>query len=212
MFKGFGNQETFTPIPNSFFQQLLKEVDDAQELKVTLHALWCVGNMEGPLRVLREDDFTSVVAEPAEALEKAVARGSLLRVEHGSGRIYFVNSPRGRLAAEALKAGKLEAEILETSSPPVERPNLFKLYEQNIGPLTPLIADALKDAETTYEPEWVSEAIEVAARNNKRSIRYIEAILRRWKDEGHAQKQAGRNAQEDGRRYATGEFGEFVEH
>ena len=212
MFKGFGTQETFTSIPNSFFQELLKEVDDVQELKVSLHALWCVGNMEGPVRVLREDDFTALVSDPVEALNKAVARGTLLRVEHASGRIYFVNSPRGREAVEALQAGKLEAGKLTASTAPVERPNLFKLYEQNIGPLTPLIADALKDAETTYAPEWVSEAIEVAVKNNKRSIRYIEAILRRWKDEGHAQKQAGRNAQEDGRRYATGEYGEFVEH
>jgi len=39
--------------------------------------------------------------------------------------------------------------------PPPERPNIFKLYEENIGPLTPLIADALKDAEKTYPPEWV---------------------------------------------------------
>ncbi len=212
MFKGFNERETFTPIPNTFFHNLLKEVDDAQELKVTLHALWCVGNMEGPVRVLREEDFSAVVAEPAPALEKAVARGTLLRVEVPGGRFYFLNSPRGRQAVEALQAGKLDPATLATSAPSTERPNVFKLYEQNIGPLTPLIADALKDAEATYDVEWVSEAIEIAAKNNKRSIRYIEAVLRRWKDEGHAQKQAGRNAQEDGRRYTSGEFGEYVKH
>jgi DNA replication protein len=212
MFKGFNEKETFTPVPNTFFQELLKEMDDAQELKITLHALWCVGNMEGPVRVLREEDFSAVVAEPASALEKAVARGTLLRVEHLGGSYYFLNTPRGRQAVEALQAGKLDPATLATSTPPAERPNLFKLYEQNIGPLTPLIADALKDAEVTYAPEWVSEAIEISAKNNKRSIRYIEAVLRRWKDEGHAQKQAGRNAQEDGRRYVTGEYGEFIEH
>ncbi len=54
-------------------------------------------------------------------------------------------------------------------SAPLERPNVFKLYEENIGPLTPMIADALKDAENTFSPEWIAEAIELAVKNNKRS-------------------------------------------
>jgi DnaD/phage-associated family protein len=98
------------------------------------------------------------------------------------------------------------------SAPPAERPNIFKLYEENIGPLTPLIADALKDAEQTYAPEWVAEALEIAVKNNKRNWRYVEAILKRWKVEGHAKKQDRQNAQEDGRRYVEGEYAEYIEH
>jgi DnaD/phage-associated family protein len=212
MFKGFTDQETFTPLPNSFFRQLLKEIEDADELKVTLHALWCIGNMEGPLRVLREQDFAGLVPDPGPALEKAVARGTLLRGTHGTGTCYFLNSPRGRLAAGALEAGSLDPAALAASVPPPERPNIFKLYEENIGPLTPLIADALKDAEATYPPEWVAEALEIAVKKSKRNWQYVEAILRRWKEEGHAKKQAGRNAQEDGRRYTEGEYADYIEH
>jgi DnaD/phage-associated family protein len=95
---------------------------------------------------------------------------------------------------------------------PPERPNIFKLYEENIGPLTPLIADALKDAEKTYPPEWLAEALGTAIKNNKRNWKYVEAILRRWKEEGHAKKQDRRDAQENGRRYAEGEFSDFIEH
>jgi DnaD/phage-associated family protein len=96
--------------------------------------------------------------------------------------------------------------------PPPERPNIFRLYEENIGPLTPLIADALQDAEKTYPPEWVAEALGTAVKNNKRNLKYVEAILRRWKEEGHAKKQDRRDAQEDGRRYAEGEYADFIEH
>ena len=78
-------------------------------------------------------------------------------------------------------------------------PNLFKLYEQNIGPLTPLIADALKDAEQSYPAEWVAEALEIAVKSNKRSWKYAEAILRRWKEEGHAKEQDRRDPQEASR-------------
>jgi DNA replication protein len=211
-FSGFTDSETFTPIPDSFFRQLLNQIDDADELKVTLYALWRIGNMEGRVRVLREKDFADCLPDPAPALEKAARRGTLIEVARESALFYFLNSPRGRAAAEALRTGSLDPESLAESAPPVERPNIFKLYEENIGPLTPLIADALKDAEQTYPPEWVAEALETAVKNNKRNWRYVEAILKRWKVEGHAKKQDRRDAQEDGRRYVEGEYADYIEH
>ena len=39
--------ETFTPVPDSFFRHLLSEIEDADELKVTLYALWRIEHMEG---------------------------------------------------------------------------------------------------------------------------------------------------------------------
>jgi len=211
MFPGFTAKETFTPVPDSFFRQLLNEIDDADELKVTLYAIWRIEHMEARLRFLREQDFTGCLPSPAPALEKAVARGSLLRVGKDAEVLYFLNSPRGRAAAKAFAKGQWDASAAP-SNPPPERPNIFKLYEENIGPLTPLIADALKDAEQTYPPEWAAEALEIAVKNNKRNWKYVEAILRRWKEEGHAKKQGGRDAQEDGRRYVEGEFADFIEH
>ncbi|HMX74364.1 MAG TPA: DnaD domain protein, partial [Anaerolineales bacterium] len=79
-----------------------------------------------------------------------------------------------------------------------ERSNLFKLYEENIGPLTPLVADVLKDAEEIYQAEWITEAIGLAVENNKRNWKYVEAILKRWKEEGRAEKQDRRNDKKDG--------------
>jgi DNA replication protein len=233
-FQGFTGSETFVQIPDSFFRHLLTEIDDQDELKVTLFALWRIGSMEGPVHFLREQDFSACVPDPAPALEKAVKRGSLLcargAVREASpersvgdltaGRgtrkkatlLYFLNSPRGRASAKAFASGKWQpADAIPAPAPP-ERPNIFKLYEENIGPLTPMIADALKDAEQTYKPEWVTEALEIAVKNNKRSWKYVEVILRRWKEEGHAKKQDRRDAQEDGRRYTEGEYADFIEH
>lgn len=62
--------------------------------------------------------------------------------------------------------------------------NNFSLYESNIGPLTPLIADALKDAEKTYSLEWVSSAILEAAKSNVRNLKYIEGVLKGYKERG----------------------------
>ena len=210
-FAGFTDQEVFTQVPDSFFQQLLGEITDPDELKVTLFALWRFEHMEGSLRYLTAEDFTACVAEPGPALEKAARRGSLLRAGTKPSILYFLNSPRGRAAAEAYEKGKLDIpDNAPSSIPQPERSNIFKLYEENIGPLTPLIADALKDAEQTYPPEWVAEALEIAVKNNKRNWKYAEAILRRFKEEGHAKEQDRRNAKELRGRDVTRKVEDFL--
>ncbi len=210
-FIGFTDYETFTQIPDSFFRQLLNEIDEADELKVTLYALWRFEHMESRVRFLREQDFAGIVPDPAPALEKAVQRGSLLQVEKNAAARYLLNSPRGRAAAEAFAKGQRDVpEGAASSNPPPERPNIFKLYEENIGPLTPLLADALKDAEQTYPPEWVAEALEIAVKSNKRNWKYVEAILRRWKEEGHAKEQNRRDAKEHRGRDVTRKVEDFL--
>ena len=210
-FKGFTDSETFTQIPDSFFRQLLNEIPEADELKVTLYALWRFEHMESRSRFLREQDFVEIVPEPGLTLEKAVQRGSLLQAQKNGAAFYFLNSPRGRAAAEAFAKGQRgEPERAVASNPPPERPNIFKLYEENIGPLTPLLADTLKDAEQTYPPEWVAEALKIAVKSNKRNWNYVEAILRRWKEEGHAKKQDRRDAKEHRGRDVTRKVEDFL--
>ncbi|MDO9348210.1 MAG: DnaD domain protein, partial [Anaerolineales bacterium] len=186
----------------------------------TLYAFWRIEHMEAGARFLCRTEF----AEDAEfmrglgaadldaALEKAVRRGSLLKVESEAGGFYFLNTPRGRAAVESMQKGEWRAAMRPPSAPPPERPNIFKLYEENIGPLTPLIADALRDAEATYPAEWIEEAIGEAVKRNKRNWKYVEAILHSWKEKGHAKKQDRQNAQEDGRRYVEGEYADYIEH
>ena len=215
-FKGFTDSESFTQLPDTFFHQLLNAIDDAAELKITLYAIWRVQNMDSPFRALRESDFgegqVGLSTEQIHSgIEKAVQRGSILKAQHETEVSYFLNSPRGRAAAEAFAKGQLR-EPAGFGDAPFERPNIFRLYEENIGPLTPLIADALKDAEETYSAEWVTETIDLAVKNNKRSWRYCEAILKRWKEEGRGEKQNRRDAQTDRDKYIKGEYADYIEH
>ena len=213
-FIGFSDSETFTQIPDSFFRQLMNEISDADELKVTLYALWRIEHMDGPLRALREMDFDIndlgiSEAKVRSSLDKTVEHGSLLRSARGKNVLYFLNSPRGRVAAEAFAKGNWH-ETGKISSAPLERPNIFKLYEENIGPLTPMIADALKDAENTFSPEWITEALELAVKNNKRNWKYAEAILKRWKEEGRAEKQDRRENKKSRQRDVEDKIKKFV--
>lgn len=195
----FPDSDSASPLPDAFFHQLLGKITALEELKVTLYALWRLEHMDGPFRALAEADFDprdlGLAPEQVHAgLEAAVGRGSLLRSMHAGRALYFLNSPQGLRAAQAYADAGWPAAV-DLASAPLERPNVFALYEQNIGPLTPMIADALKDAEASYPGGWVIEAIELAVKNNKRSWKYAEAILKRWKEEGRGEKQIGRDDQ-----------------
>lgn len=214
-FKGFSDSETFTQLPDTFFHQLLSQIDDAVELKVLLYILWRVQHMDGSFPAFRETEFDArtLGLSPEEirlGMEKAAKRGTILKAEHKAEVLYFLNSPRGRAAANAFLHG--EYKVAANPASHFERTNIFRLYEENIGPLTPLIADALKDAEETYSAEWIAETIDLAVKNNKRSWRYCEAILKRWKEEGRGEKQDRRDTEKNRDRYIKGEYADYIEH
>jgi DnaD/phage-associated family protein len=203
-FPGFTSAETFTQVPDSLFR-LLNEIEDLGELKVTLYVLWQIEHMQGAqlfisrAEMAEDAGFMSKVsaAELDQGLEQAVRRGTLLRLEGSGGGLYVLNSPRGRATAEALARSASGESAHSPLAMPRQTPNIFKLYEENIGALTPLMADALKDAERDFPAEWIAEAFAEAVSRNKRNWKYVEAILKRWKEEGRAEKQNRRDAEEN---------------
>ena len=46
-FSGFPAKSNFTPIPNIFFSEVLPQIDDLAELKVTLHIFWTLYQKRG---------------------------------------------------------------------------------------------------------------------------------------------------------------------
>lgn len=71
-------------------------------------------------------------------------------------------------------------------------------YETNIGALTPMIGETIHDDVEEYSAHWCIEAIKIAVQSEKRSWKYIQGILKRWKIDGfNAQlKSGGRHYQE----------------
>ena len=86
-------------------------------------------------------------------------------------------TPEQVCAAESASESESESESI--------RPPIFAIYEQEIGPLTPMISEELQQAEKDYLPGWVEDAIHEAAIHNKRSWKYIDVILKRWKADGY---------------------------
>lgn len=218
-FAGFpAGSMKFTAMPNLFFSAVLPQIEDLAELKVTLHIFWILHLKKGfpryvTLQELSADGTLASGLKKAgysgegaisEALKLAVARGTLLYVAvEGKGEVqdlYFLNTAKGREVVRKLRDGEIDlGQIVRSSyeaTMPVERPNIFTLYEQNVGLLTPIIADELEEAEKLYPPEWVEEAFRQAAVYNKRSWRYIRRILERWAIEGKSDEKDWRNNQQ----------------
>ena len=214
-FAGFPAGGRATAVPSVFFSQLLPLIEDEAELRVTLYAIYALGRRKGYPRFVTERELRAeaplmaslgdggdAIAEEGlrRGLDAAVGRGSLVRVdiEHEGRReeLYLLNAPSGRRAAALIRDGRTELGRPlppEQGVPASKRENVFQLYEENIGPLTPLVAEELREAEQLYPYEWLEEALREAALLNKRSWRYASRILQRWATEGRTREKAGRD-------------------
>ena len=212
-FDGFPRNVRATPVPDPLFNTLLEEIEDPAELKVTLRLIWLLGQKRGPLRYVSEGELLGdatlargmkgQVGNPGDRVKQglnlALARGTLLGHTWNSTdgeRCYLLNTEdnRRRLAADPALTGNSRPLVnhLDAGDDLIGEPgrghrrSIYDLYENNIGTIGPLMAEQLSEAEDRYPPQWVEEAFKLAAYENKRSWRYIAAILRRWAAEGRS--------------------------
>jgi DnaD/phage-associated family protein len=216
----------FDRLPSAFFSDLLPQIDHLGELKVTLYVLWRLDRMEGDFRYLTESDFledtlfiAGLTENPdeqervlLESLMHCVERGTLLRadlhIQEKAIPHYFFNSAKGRAAIEAIQNGQWRPSNDDTRVPielAPERPNIFQLYEENIGPMTPLLAETLADAEDEYPAKWIEDAFRIAVEKNIRNWRYVEAILRGWHERGYDVRENRRDTEKTRQKYADWE-------
>jgi DnaD/phage-associated family protein len=216
----------------AFFSELLPEIDHLGELKLTIYIFWRLNRMEGQFRYLTRGEIANdnrfmhgLSPSPQgigpaldEALSRAVKRGTLLTADiprgEGTETLYFLNTAKGRDAVKAIANG--EWRYTEETRVEIalgdDQANIFELYEQNFGPLTPMIADALREAEQTYPAPWIEDAMRIAVENNARNWRYVAAILDRWQVEGRHDRKDRRDSEKDRRSYVEGEFADYIEH
>ena len=220
-FNGFSDDGlTGIEVPEAFFTDLLPVLNDPSQLQLLLYLFWHQEQQQGRVRYFRSEELT---ADPAlvrmvgdlsalsKALDGLTEIGAILKADLAwiNETYYFINSPQGRAAVQAIEAGEWQAD--DKDRPPVqltpERPNIYQLYEENIGPITPMMADILKADEADYPPEWIEEAIRQAVARNARNWKYIQAILNRWRTEGHGNEQNRRDNSQSPEDYRKGWLG-----
>ena len=100
--------------------------------------------------------------------------------------LLFPATPEGTQRFEALKAGDLSLAEIQAANPlpDLSKPNIFTLYEQNIGPLTPMVFEILKADAEIYPESWLRDAMQEAVSRNIRNWKYVQAILKSWQEKG----------------------------
>jgi len=61
---------------------------------------------------------------------------------------------------------------------------IAKVYQAEIGIITPFVREDMEDAIGRYPRDWIIEAIKEAAAQNVRKWKYAESILQSWKVNG----------------------------
>jgi DNA replication protein len=232
-FDGFPARMEFTSLPNLFFSSLLPQITDIAELKTTLHVMAAIYRKRGFPRfvtfseLLGNASLMSGLQGAAEssdevlrrALKTATERGTIIHMvldrDDASEDVYLLNTESNRQTVAKIQNGELKLGGLKAKVPAYveaeKTPDIFSLYEQNVGMLTPMIADELRDIERLYHDSWIRDAIKEAVLNNKRNIKYIAKILESWAAEGKRDGTYQRHPKKtDPDKYIKGKYGHMV--
>jgi len=191
----------FIWLPESFFTQVLPKIQDLAELKIALYVSHLIlRKQEHPYSITYKELLSHEILATMD--EEALRRALDLAVEHGA------------LLHSTLNSDRVLEDVysLPTDSRQPLAANIFMLYEQNIGIITPMIAEELQEAEKIYPPNWIEEAFKEAVTLNKRSWKYIARILERWASEGKDGGEYKRDIKKDGPdKYTKGKYGHLVQ-
>lgn len=226
-FGGFPGIGQATAIPNLFFAAVLPRLREPGELLAFLWVARLTQQQRAEYRFVDAGQVwaTAGAAESFESLAggraglerglaACAAAGALLSVRlngpGGEETVYFVNNPASRRAVGRARAGelRLKPETVAVAIPAEPRPGIFRLYEENVGTITPLVGERLLEAIDLYPQPWIEDAFRTAAELNVRNWKYIERILKRWSEEGRGDEGAEGDSFEDRkRRYLGGSLG-----
>jgi len=197
----------FISLPDSFFTLVVPKIQDLAELKVVLYVSYLIlRKQERPHPDIIGVTYKELKAEScrlsAELDEKTLRQALNSAVEHGT------------LLHSTLNINGLPEDVYSLTDDSRQPPaiNIFAIYEQNIGIITPIIAEELKEADKLYPPQWIEEAFKEAVTLNKRSWKYIARILERWASEGKDSGEYKRNIKKDDPdKYIKGRYGHLVQ-
>ena len=199
----------FISLPDSFFTQAMPKMQDLAELKIVLYVSYLIlRKQERPhpdIVGITYKELKSEICRLSAELDEETLRQALdLAIEHGTLLLSTLN-----INGVLEDVYSLRAPMYRSPQPPAV--NIFALYEQNIGMITPMIAEELKEAEKLYPPQWIEEAFKEAVTLNKRSWKYIARILERWASEGKGSGEYKRDIKKDDPdKYIKGRYGHMV--
>jgi DNA replication protein len=200
-----GNRDAIC-IPRVYFDEVLTHATSYDELQILLAAIrlmMIAGSEPATIdeeAIMRDARLNAVLSTTAtsqsstsriiRALNQSVVRGALVRSSRMEGNRQSIVY---QLAGEGQPVADSESQLMDAfdgdSSAPLSPHNpqaasVYTAYEDNIGMLTPLVADQIRLALELYPASWVHEAIGEAVAYNRRQWRYIQRVLQNWSADG----------------------------
>lgn len=139
----------------------------------------------------REDDSGSDFPSPdqhrktPQNTEERRETPNFTEERRGSPQIAVIQQETPQNTASFSFSSSLSVSPYKTSTTTTGSPNPFKLFEsEGFGTISSTIADKLGEMIDFYGERWVIEAMKEASISGKRSLKYVEGILKRFKSEG----------------------------
>ncbi|MCK1234990.1 DnaD domain-containing protein [Streptococcus uberis] len=108
------------------------------------------------------------------------------------------NISKGNISKDNISKGSRSKKEKTTTPPPILNQDFYDLYqafEQETGkPLSPMQIEELKYMLDDYKPDLILEALREAASQGKANFAYIQAILKRWRQDSLMTVELVRNA------------------
>ena len=142
-----------------------------------------VGSEAGNANALRQKRFRQ--RKKQELLSQGVTNSNALcnaELSHG------VTNSNVEIRDKSIENRDKSKEIRES--------NLIVIWEQNISPITPVIAEELERLKKDYGLPIVLEAIKVACKRGKRNIAYVGGVARNMFTEGWSEEKQQKPKQE----------------
>ena len=216
-------------LSDEFLKDYLPRLTDADTIKVMLYIQSRFGQQESEnhylfvRQILQSTTLQHWMGESnveeriRQTLKSAVSNGLLLsgKIRTGGKKTLVVfNNDQGKATLGRLQKGLWQPSPTDHSFEQENQPqkNIYQLYEENIGPLTPLLSEDLTAAQEEFPHHWVEEAIHIAVQNNARSWRYIDAVLKSWQKEGKNVQSRRDSETYESRRNKSSEYDDFIQH
>ena len=212
--KGFPLPDDYatTRVPNTVLGRVLSSINDADEIKLILRAVWLLEHQRGYPRYITRDDLRRdralSVAIPDQSdfdriLKSAIKHGVFVEVSINNSACLMFNTASAQRASfddsatAEVANNDSDANGWETPAAIIAPSDAFRAYEENIGILSPMIRQNILSALEDFTDEDITHAIRIAVENESRSWAYVSGILRRWTHEGIPSEQ--RSEQLEGR-------------
>ena len=199
----FKTGQKMIPVPAQLFTEILPRLHNESQLRATLYTWYAImskgsGQRYVYLSQLLTDPvllswFTHLGGKNGiqRGLDQSCREGIFLQLQIGEDdKILAPNDESGARLITDMKSESVAHHNQSRDSSPETNyettvvSNVVEKYENEIGMLTPVIADMIAIAEQMYPTTWILEALDIAAQSNARSWKYVTAILARWKNEG----------------------------